>query len=1043
MRMILKTILFGCLLFSGLSFSQKTTLTSLQLEQKADSIYFNKSDYYSEKDYHELRKLREQVLSSYKDTLSVSYKIALSKKHAADALQFQFQIELDSALKHSKKAEYIYNKVGGRDLLFKGHLQKYLFHQYYNIKDFDNALLASKHVLNIFKDTLSYNHKLIAEAEFDYGHVLGRFGDYNKVIEQYKKAINLNISNTGEYTRSVAIQEHHLALVYGFIGYSKKELESYKKVVKRWEHIRDKDMSYLSVAYSSLSIWYMLHGDIKTAEQYILKNQALISTHKTNIKNWINETYKGRTQVELWRSLATLALHKKDTAKAFLYNDKILNFVTNFDANDKSNNPHNLSYFKHFVDLNHIKALRFKANLIKAGQPDKANALNEQVLIIEGNPVVATTTLNEKLNILDYHIDTKAFTAAAHKLKTYMALAKSMKSDYVLMHLFSKAADLSIAEGDFHQIDASYEQAFKKLQKDSLHPIAINDLKYKACKPYGDKAIVSLVLSASKNYSKAYTETEKKEDLEKAHNLSVLSSNMFSENFSYLPYNPDSYKTIISINEQLLNTAVLLQNNIALNDVLETIEQTNSRLSWKKFLGSKQRRNLNIPDSILERESNLKSELHFYKKKLSIDTKNTEDKVKLFKEKMYDIEIEIERLEDWYNINYPSYFNQTQKEFTIESLKQKLKKKQRIIKYIIAEKHIYAFAITSETTKLIKLGDKVTFNKKIETLINTLTTANSEDYKMLAQDLYKLLLPKAVLINNRKQDLIFIQDDILNFVPMEILLDAKNKYLIENHTVSYAPSLLLWEEQLKVKKAKKTKLGIFVPTYKKQKSNDPKRNDESKLLGANAEAIKIGKLFNSDIYSGEKATKQKFIDNAQAYSILHLAMHSTINNTEAEFSNLSFSSEDSEKLFVSELYNIPLNADLAVLSACNTGSGKLDKGEGLTNVSKAFTYAGVPSIVMSLWEVPDKETSQIMIAFYNYLKEGNTKNKALQLAKLEYLNSVEDNVLKHPFYWAGFVISGDVSAIQTQSNNKIIAVLMILFLVGLFVSRKRLIKLFK
>jgi len=139
-------------------------------------------------------------------------------------------------------------------------------------------------------------------------------------------------------------------------------------------------------------------------------------------------------------------------------------------------------------------------------------------------------------------------------------------------------------------------------------------------------------------------------------------------------------------------------------------------------------------------------------------------------------------------------------------------------------------------------------------------------------------------------------------------------------------------------------------------------------------------------------------------------MHAELNNVNAEFSNLNFSSnEESEKLFVSELYGVSINADLAVLSACNTGVGNYKKGEGLMNISRAFTYSGVPSLVASQWRVPDNTTAGIMVSFYTNLKNGMAKNEALQQAKLSYLDTTDDELLKHPYYWAGFVVSGNIS----------------------------------
>ena len=137
------------------------------------------------------------------------------------------------------------------------------------------------------------------------------------------------------------------------------------------------------------------------------------------------------------------------------------------------------------------------------------------------------------------------------------------------------------------------------------------------------------------------------------------------------------------------------------------------------------------------------------------------------------------------------------------------------------------------------------------------------------------------------------------------------------------------------------------------------------------------------------------------------------------------------------MYGINVNADLAVLSACNTRVGVLQKGEGVTSVSRAFTYAGVPSTVTSLWKVPDKQTSQIMVSFYKYLKDGLSKNVALQKAKLDYLASTDDDLLKHPYYWAGFVISGNVEPITQPVSKWWWLLLTILIFLGFWYLKKK------
>src|SRR5690606_25015072 len=109
-------------------------------------------------------------------------------------------------------------------------------------------------------------------------------------------------------------------------------------------------------------------------------------------------------------------------------------------------------------------------------------------------------------------------------------------------------------------------------------------------------------------------------------------------------------------------------------------------------------------------------------------------------------------------------------------------------------------------------------------------------------------------------------------------------------------------------------------------------------------------------------------------------------------------------------YGMFFPGERVVLSACNTGMGKLESGEGLMILSRALTYAGVRSSVYSLWEVPDEETAEIMLLFYEYLKSGLSKVEALAQAKRDFL--VNNPIKSHPFFWAGFVINGNTDTLS-------------------------------
>jgi CHAT domain-containing protein len=110
-----------------------------------------------------------------------------------------------------------------------------------------------------------------------------------------------------------------------------------------------------------------------------------------------------------------------------------------------------------------------------------------------------------------------------------------------------------------------------------------------------------------------------------------------------------------------------------------------------------------------------------------------------------------------------------------------------------------------------------------------------------------------------------------------------------------------------------------------------------------------------------------------------------------------------------------LNAQMAVLSSCNSGLGKMHKGEGMMSLARGFIYAGCPSIIMTLWQVADKSSSELMTSFYKYLKRGKSKQEAMRLAKIDYLE-VADDLTSNPYFWSGFVVLGDGSPIYRKSG---------------------------
>ena len=182
----------------------------------------------------------------------------------------------------------------------------------------------------------------------------------------------------------------------------------------------------------------------------------------------------------------------------------------------------------------------------------------------------------------------------------------------------------------------------------------------------------------------------------------------------------------------------------------------------------------------------------------------------------------------------------------------------------------------------------------------------------------------------------------------------------------------------------------------------------------------LSRLFNHvRRFTEQDASKSNFINNAAGSDIIHLGVHGIGDQQSTDFSRLIFrrDSLNDAELYAYEIYNLKLDAGLVVLSACESGIGRSQMGEGVFSIARAFTYAGCPSLVMSLWQVRDIFTSDIMISFYENLNEHLPVSSSLRNAKLKFLEE-SDAYAAHPANWAAFVVNGQNLSFEKNSVNR-------------------------
>ncbi len=472
----------------------------------------------------------------------------------------------------------------------------------------------------------------------------------------------------------------------------------------------------------------------------------------------------------------------------------------------------------------------------------------------------------------------------------------------------------------------------------------------------------------------------------------------------------NSYREVY---ENGLNTCWTLyyksnKDPIYLNKAFQLSETNRNTALLEGIQNSQFKKDANIPEEMLNLEQQIELELAQINLDLYYEQSSNEpDKyiLNILINQRILVSNKLDSLQSAFELTFPEYsgLKYSNKVINIADVKNDLDEETQMIIYFLGDKNLYTFNITKDNVTFLKgnVSDKIV--NRVRTLKNELLKRENIDDS--TEELYLYLMSQQM--DKSKPKMVIIPDNVLNYIPFEILQNENKESLIENYTISYSGSIRLYLElRNEFFDYKQPNYWVgFSPIY-----------DLSNSLSSNLDEItEISEMFDGKTFLGTNSSVRNFLDNSNDNSIVHLAMHVEINNDYPMYNKLIFSDGEltSSKIYVSDI-----KANLAVLSACNTGFGKLEKGEGVMSMARAFNYSGVPSIVMSLWKIPDKETKKIMIFFYKHLKDGEPKNEALKNAKLDYLATTKDKNLRHPYYWSGFVLNGNTNSLAPVKNDK-------------------------
>lgn len=347
-------------------------------------------------------------------------------------------------------------------------------------------------------------------------------------------------------------------------------------------------------------------------------------------------------------------------------------------------------------------------------------------------------------------------------------------------------------------------------------------------------------------------------------------------------------------------------------------------------------------------------------------------------------------------------FSAVAKPLTLEEIKSRMPENVQIVEYAILHDKLAVWVISKDNFEYsekqisgVELEKKASdFRKAI------LDRQTKENLTEKARDLYEILIPKNL---DSSKTICLIPDKSLNLIPFAALISESGKYLIEDFSVFYSPSasvFVLASENAKSKETIRNEsiLSIGNPTF-----NRSENANLADLPQAEIEAKEIVKDYPAkQIFTGEQATKDTFLNNLESAAVVHFAGHFVINDQSAANSKLLFAGEVLRSFELSDKHL--KNSKLAVLSACETGGEKIFKGEGAVGISRTFLAMGTPSVAASSWKVDSEATKNLMINFHKNRRQKNLSSVAsLREAQLEMLKTQEFNA---PYFWSAFSLVG-------------------------------------
>lgn len=844
-----------------------------------------------------------------------------------------------------------------------------------------------------------------------------QLGDYLQAIKYTK--LGLDYCNNTEEGRLLKGQLYSdKASSESYTGKDRSTFNSTLNAIKYLSSVENPDYDYLITSYRYVSEQCAYHGNNDDAKLYMRRAEDLYNENKDVIDKMVTDASGYRYKYEIilaYSKIYQLYQYGKSTSDSLALLETFKRLESYSKATDFDIKRDGIYYT---TALNHIGdwyASRKSENETTEEDLSAASSyINESIDLVE-NKDYAGTLMSLKYNRVKVLALSNNLEEAAKEMQ--ILLNSLSESDARRPYFLAQKGLIQSKQNQKDSALVTFFKALKKVHSDSL-PLKRDLSNFKSSTKFGHTNLMLRIAEEMDRYFPNDSLAKKT-----VASLYPLAFEQFENSYDQRKFNKKQKTYLRKILRGLLDYSGqgYLKDEDPI-DILNRFENIQNLIAWQKFNQNRQISNFPQLDSLQVRNYELRGLIA--ENKFQNNTSISDS-----------LQTLLSQSEKYTKETFPnlSLFNTAS--IDVDRLRNELADNTLVIKYVVFEKQLAIYSISKDVFK-VELKPWTSANTKaINDFVNQTQRQGFDKEKSVA--IAQLLLPE---IDNSIQHIIVNPDNELSQLPFELLL-WNEQFLVETFGLSYTSNLGFIFPQVS-KGQYDEEMAIYAPEYPISDETFVVRSQPVYLEGAKQESKLISELFTSNLYDGKELTKQDFIKTASRHKLLHLAMHADVDDSQSGISRLLFSDENSESddLYLEELYGLTLSADLAVLSACNTGVDKSKTGSDIESFQRAFTFAGVPATVASLWEVPDQPTKEIMVSFYKNLKNGESKSEALRQAKLEFIEDHQGTKLAQPYYWAGFVVYGQDAPISAANSNLwmlLIGFLMVIALILVLLKKRK------